>query len=75
VAAASDAVARTARTEVDRLRRDDRLSDDDIALLCLFTNPHRGEAQTVAAGQLVETNVATFKGRKRPDRARSRPAR
>jgi hypothetical protein len=70
VAAEPDAVAHTARKELDRLRRDDRLADADLALLHLFTNPYRGEAQAVvdadAAGELVETNCATFKGRERP---------
>jgi len=70
VAAGSEAVARVARSEVDRLRRDDRLTDADLALLHLFANPHRGDAPAVAAadaaGELVETNCATFKGRERP---------
>lgn len=70
VAAETDTVIPTARREVDRLRRDDRLADADIALLSLFANPHRGAVQAVAdadaVGELVETNCATFKGRERP---------
>lgn len=70
VAADTPAVSAAAHKEMDRLRRDDRLSDGQIAVLHLFGNPHRGDAPAVAeadaAGELVETNAATFKGRERP---------
>lgn len=70
VPADTDSLAKAARTQTDRLGRDDRLRDGDIALLYLFANPHRGQPEAVTeadtAGRMVETNCATFKGRERP---------
>lgn len=70
VAASTQQVVDVARASARQLIRTDRLTDADVALLHLFTNPHRGEPATVAeanaAGQLVETNCATYKGMERP---------
>jgi hypothetical protein len=62
-------VART--TEVARrLQRDERLEDEDLAVLWLVHNPAKGETARLAAaalaGERVETNSASFKGMERP---------
>ncbi|MFU8840261.1 MAG: DNA/RNA helicase domain-containing protein [Nitriliruptoraceae bacterium] len=60
---ATDAVAR-------RLQRDERIADRDLAVLWLFHNPWRGDAERLAAaaltGERVTTNSASFKGMERP---------
>ena len=53
-----------------RLQREERVSDDDLAVLWLFHNPHRGATDELAraalAGERVATNSASFKGMERP---------
>lgn len=53
-----------------RLQRDERVRDEDLAVLWLFHNPHRGAADELAAAALaggrVATNSASFKGMERP---------
>lgn len=53
-----------------RLQSDERVRDQDLAVLWLFHNPHRGEADELAraalAGERVATNSASFKGMERP---------
>jgi hypothetical protein len=64
-----DVIARTA-AEARRLQRSERFPDSDLAVIWLFHNPmrHRNDelAEQVAAGRLVRTNSATFKGVERP---------
>jgi hypothetical protein len=64
-----DVIART-EAEARRLQRSERLPDRDLAVIWLFHNPmrHRNDelAEHVAAGRLVRTNSATFKGVERP---------
>lgn len=70
VPATTDTVTDTARAEAARLRKRERLDESQLAVLHLFANPHRGDSDAVAradaAGELVETNAATFKGLERP---------
>jgi len=53
-----------------RLQRDERVRDEDLAVLWLFHNPHRGHTDELAAAALaggrVATNGASFKGMERP---------
>lgn len=53
-----------------RLQREERIDDRDLAVLWLFHNPWRGEAERLAAaalaGERVTTNSASFKGLERP---------
>jgi hypothetical protein len=53
-----------------KLQRDERIGDEDLAVLWLFHNPNRGRNDEVAegalAGERVETNSASFKGMERP---------
>jgi hypothetical protein len=62
-------IARTAEV-AKRLQRDERIPDDDIAVLWLFHNPAKGATAELAtaalAGERVETNSASFKGMERP---------
>jgi hypothetical protein len=70
VATASDDVIERTVVEAGRLQRDERIPDNHLAVLWLFNNPMRGRndelAEEAAAGQLVRTNSATFKGIERP---------
>jgi superfamily I DNA/RNA helicase len=70
VATASDDVIVRTMVEAGRLQRNERIPDSDLAVLWLFNNPMRGRndelAEEAAAGQLVHTNSATFKGIERP---------
>lgn len=62
-------VARTGEV-ARRLQRDERIADEDLAVLWLFHNPHQGDPDAVVAqamrGERVETNSASFKGMERP---------
>lgn len=62
-------VART-REVARRLQREERIADDQLAVLWLFHNPRRGENEAVAqemlSGGPVATNSASFKGMERP---------
>ena len=53
-----------------RLQREERVADEDLAVLWLFNNPHRGATDELAraalAGERVATNSASFKGMERP---------
>ena len=53
-----------------RLQREERVGDQDLAVLWLFHNPHRGATDELAraalAGERVATNSASFKGMERP---------
>lgn len=53
-----------------KLRRDQHLDDADMAVLFLFHNPMKDRndevAELVLAGELIETNSASFKGMERP---------
>ena len=68
-APAERVVART--SEVAReLQRDERIGDEDLAVLWLFHNLNRGGndrlAEAARAGERVATNSASFKGMERP---------
>jgi hypothetical protein len=62
-------VSRTAEV-ARKLQRDERIRDEDLAVLWLFHNPRKGAAAELAAaalaGERVETNGASFKGMERP---------
>ena len=53
-----------------RLQREERVRDQDLSVLWLFHNPHRGATDELAraalAGERVATNSASFKGMERP---------
>lgn len=70
VAISSEQVIERTEAEARRLQRTERFPDSDLALLWLFNNPMRGRgdevAERAAAGELVRTNSATFKGVERP---------
>lgn len=70
VAAPAEHVPARAREHAKRLFKDDRFSPGEVAVLALFANRHKGDAAAVAeseeAGELIETNCATFKGLERP---------
>lgn len=70
VRAPAEHVPAATREQAKRLLREDRFSPGEVAILHLFANPHRRAAATVAAaelaGELVETNCATYKGLERP---------
>ena len=69
VAPTERVVART-REVARQLQRDERIDDDQLAVLWLFHNPRRGESEAVAreilTGGPVATNSASFKGMERP---------
>jgi hypothetical protein len=62
-------IARTAEV-AKKLQRDERIGDEDLAVLWLFQNPAKGAtadlATAVLAGERVATNGASFKGMERP---------
>lgn len=69
VTAGEGEVVAAARREVERLRRDG-VDAGEIALLHLYTNPHRHRpgdlVDELFSDQVVETNGAAFKGMERP---------
>ncbi|MGM0619246.1 MAG: ATP-binding domain-containing protein [Actinomycetota bacterium] len=66
----SDEVVEHTEVVARRLQRDERVHDEDLAVLWLFHNPHRGQTDELAtaalAGERVATNSASFKGMERP---------
>jgi len=66
----ADRVVDRASEVAQRLMRDEKFDEAQVAVLYLFTNPHRYHSQDVArramGGELVVTNGASFKGMERP---------